>query len=235
MKRAKYAGITGIVVAALFSAATAQDLMPGMIDMRPMTKQGQDNIINDARNRILAGGSPAELAMKSEYERVSKIGAAKIKAGNATTRFSSSMAGTQSIAKALTWDAEQPTLESQVSHIQKHLKNFETLMQRNGYTPKDFSDGYAFAKALSYAAYHNQDMDKAEVQKTRDENRRSIMATAAFQGSPDTVKQYHYELSALMAMQAAEQRAMARRATNETERQHHEEKAKQYANYLLKY
>lgn len=217
------------------SATAYSQLNHSTIDMSEMMRNTQNNIINGARNRILAGnsGGGAGAAARAATERREKAGAAKIKAGKATTRFVSTIAGTQALAKDMTWDEEQPTLDSQVRHIQKNVKMFEALMTKNGFTPGDYADGYAFAYALSYAAYNDRDMDKQELERLRREKREALLAAAFFQGVEDIGKQYQYELSANMAMQAAEHRIKARRAKSGTERQISDAKAKENANYML--
>lgn len=170
---------------------------------------------------------------KAKQARIEKAGAAKIAAGKATVAFMPSATATEELAKSMTWDDEQPTLESQVAHIQKMVRRFEQLMRQNGYTPKDLSSGYAFAYALSHAAYYNRDIDRAKVKQIEQKDRDFGMNSAFCQGVDDATKQRQYELSAVMAMQAAEWRAKYRRTTNEAERQEYDAKAKADANYTI--
>lgn len=225
-----------ITFASLATAAYSQ-INYNTIDMGAMMRNTQNNIINGARNRILAGGSVEEQAMRAEFERISKIGAAKIKAGRATTKFTNSPNATELLAKNVSWESTAPqNLQGQVRFIQHYVKQFEMLMTQNGFAQNDFADGIVFAYALSYAALNNKDMNKGQLEQMRIEQQRAILNAAYFQGvvgTNDQPIQGRYEMNATMAMQAAEQRAFARRATSEIERQKYEDKAQYFAKFVL--
>ena len=174
------------------------------------------------------------MAMKAERARIEKIGAAKIAAGKATLNFASTQVGTEATAKSITWDAEQPTLESQVAYIKKTIFQFEQLMQQNGFKPRDAADGYAFAYALAYAAYYNRDMPKSELEAIRSKEREGGLKNAYYQGLDDLAKQRNYETDALMAMQAVKYRAKYRQQATTAEKSALAEKAQYFANALLK-
>lgn len=76
-------------------------------------------------------------------------------------------------------------------------------------------------------------MTDAELEKFRKEMRQNFLTNPDYQGLSDNNKQYVYEQNALMAMQAVEFRAKARRAAREAERQDFIEKARRYASFML--
>lgn len=171
---------------------------------------------------------------KAKQERIEKAGAAKIAAGKVTTHFSSTLAGTQALIKNLSFDETAPQdAIGQLRYIQRYVKLFDQLAAQNGFAVNDSADGYAFAYALSFAAYNNKDLDNAEIEKLRRETKQTLLKHAQYQGFPDVDRQYTYELNAALAAQAAEQRAFYRRATSEAERQKHEERAKFFAKFVL--
>ena len=223
-----------VFASAVTNAQIIYTTTDGMTQGQVMMNIYADNARAAAAQAAMTSANPALIARaKAEQARIMKAGAAKIAAGKATVSFVPSVAATQELAKSMTWDEEQPTLESQVAHIQKMVRRFEQLMLQNGYKPKDMSSGYAFAYALSYAAYYNSDINKAEVKQIEQKDRDFGMTNALFQGLDEAAKQRQYELSAVMAMQAAEWRAKYRRTTDEAERREYEAKAKADANYTI--
>ena len=66
----------------------------------------------------------------------------------------------------------------------------------------------------------------------REENRKSNLISPEYQGSSIYI-QSQYEINLIMAMQTINWRENARQAKSKKEKQIAEEKAKQYANYLL--
>lgn len=198
--------------------------------------QGMDRMrVIEAANSQRRAGIARTMAREAGIDDMESIGAARIKAGKATTRFNPTLAGTQAAVGNMAWNDEgdPQTLDGQIKHVQRYVKIFNTLMQRNGFTPNDSSDGYAFAFTLAYAAYNDRDMNKAEVEKLRQKDQKEAMASALFQGMSDEKRQKWYELNLMMAIQAVEQRALARRATSEAERRQYEAKAQRFAKYIL--
>ena len=195
---------------------------------------GGQEMLNTMMNNTMNTIRTKDLSDPMTMGARQQAGATKIKAGKATLRFASSPEATRTLAQSLKWSADEPQeLTGQVNYIQRYVKMFSKLMMQNNFTPNDFTDGYVFAYALSYAAANNRDLGKAELDQMRDEDRAAGLKNAYFQGMSDAQKQVQYEFMAIMAMQAVEQRAKYRRATTEKERSEYDATAKHYAEYLL--
>ncbi len=163
-----------------------------------------------------------------------QAGKAKIKAGKATTSFTPTSAGTATLVKTLTFESHVPQdFAGQVRFVEGYIKLFNKLAAQNGITANDYADGTAFAQALAYAAYHDRDMEKADFERLRKSYREYLLKDVSFQGSSDADRQSTYDLYALLAAQAVEQRARARRTTDASERQAFTDKAKYFAEMLL--
>ena len=238
MKNYKALILSGAMLVFAGAAADAQIIYTttdGMTQGQVMMNIYADNARAAAAQAAMTGANPAMLAaLKAERLRIEKAGAAKIAAGKAGLSFTSTTAGTEITAKKLTWDADQPTLESQVAYIKKTIGLFEQLMAQNGFKPKDAADGYAFAYALSYAAYHNRDMSKSELEALREKDRQGGLKNPYFQGMSEVAKQSNYEIDALMAMQAVKYRAKYRHQATAAEKPALAEKAQTFANTVLK-
>lgn len=149
-------------------------------------------------------------------------------------RISPSNEGTEWLAKELQWESTSPQdLPGQMRFIQRYVRLFDALATQNGFTPNNAADGLAFSSAVAYAAYHDKDMEKADVEKLRRDWQAYLLKSPGFQGSSEKGKQYTYEQNAFLAMQAAEQRARARRATSNEEKKAFEQKARFFAGFLL--
>ncbi len=192
-----------------------------------------DNARAAAAQMAMTGAMSADMIAAAKA-RIEQTGAAKIKAGKATTNFTATRAGREALVKSLTFGAGKPqTLEGQVALVQRYVDWFNKLAAQNGVKVNDYADGTAFAYALSYAAYNDKDLDNKAFEQMRKGFRQQLLNDNFFQGDTDAAKQYTYEIHAQFAMQAAEQRARARRATSDAERHDFEEKAKHYASFVL--
>ena len=205
----------------------------GMTQGQVMMNIYADNARAAAAQAGMTGAMSANMIAAAKA-RIEQAGAAKIKAGKATTNFTATRAGREALVKSLTFGAGKPqTLEGQVALVQKYVNWFNKLAAQNGVEVNDYADGTAFAHALSYAAYNNKDLDNRTFEQMRKGFRQQLLNDNFFQGDTDAAKQYTYEIHAQFAMQAAEQRAKARRATSDAERNDFEEKAKRYASFVL--
>lgn len=178
--------------------------------------------------KALGGGTSAA------KQRAIKAGEAKIKAGKATTKFVSSVAGSRAVAESITFTDDAPQdLPGQIRWVQNYAKRFNEMMPESGLTANDLPDGIVLAAALSYAAYHGKKADPQTLRDLRNNTRTELLADRVFQGTPDTEKQKIYEQHAVMSVQAMDFRIKAQQTKNVEERRTLEEKAKQFAEYAL--
>ena len=224
-----------IIICAVLLAVSGEEskaqLTPGMIDMQPSINTRTANMNGDFAMEEYNRTHGIE---RERINRLEAKGSAIIKARKATTTFASTLAGTQEVVGDLDWTGyKEQDLASRTALIERYVKIFDRLAAQNGFIPGDIADGYTFAAALSYAAYHDKDMDKTELAKFRQSNRQYYLTNPGYQGSSDKGKQWMYERNAAIAAQAIEFRARARRATSDSERREFEAKAKRYAGHML--
>ncbi len=229
--------LSGAVLACASVATNAQIIYTttdGMTQGQVMMNIYADNARAAAAQAAMTSGNAATAALLAEGRRLKAIGEAKIKAGNVSTAFSPTLGGTRAMVAKLKFDETAPQdAAGQLRFIQRYMKLFNDMMAVNNFKINDSGDGYVFAYALSYAAYNNRNMDKAEVEKMRREVREFYLTNPYYQASTDLERQYNYELYAALAAQAAEQRALYRRATSEVERQKYDEKAKFFSKFTI--
>ena len=237
MKNYKALILSGALLVFASAAADAQIIYTttdGMTQGQVMMNIYADNARAAAAQAAMSGSNAATAAALAEGRRIKAIGEAKIKSGNVSTTFTPTPAATKTLVSRLKFDETEPQdAAGQLRYVQRYTKLFNDLMTVNNFKVNDSGDSYVFAYALAYAASNDRNMDKAEVEKFRREVREFYLTNPYYQATNNHDRQYTIELYALFAAQAAEQRALYRRATSEAERQKYDEKAKHYAKIVL--
>ncbi len=227
----------GSITKRFMLAATAALLLSGqiaVIEAQVIYNTGGTEMLNTMMNNTMNTIRTKDMTDPMTVGARLQAGAAKIKAGKATTNFTSTRAGTEALVKTLKFESHVPQdFAGQTAFVQKYISLFNQLAAQNGITVNDYADGTAFAQAIAYAAYHNRDMNKTDFQQLRKSYRDYLLKDTYFQGMNDDARQSTYDLHALLAMQAAEQRAKARMTTDGDERQEFSGKAKYFAGMLL--
>ncbi len=222
------------------SSAKAQ-LQPGMIDMMPSINATINNSINSARTRILMNNSRASAAARAEAAKQKSIeerGAQIIKAGKATTRFTSSFAGTQAALKKIYFDPQfgaPQDLQGQIKYVQTHVKLFNQMMTKEGFTPYDVVDLDVMVYAIAYEAKYDSQPSIDKLKMIRRDSLKDIMSNLYYQGKPDTEKQAIYDMAATVAIGAYEYHIKARNATSKAEKLEAEKNAAHLADPLLNF
>ena len=168
------------------------------------------------------------------------IGAAKIKAGRATTTFMHSPDVYEFVYNNyLTFDETHPkTKAGRMQLMLRLVKDFEAkMMQAGGYKLRDNADAANFASVLSYEAqYDKQQLTAAQLEifrRYRQAAHQMLLNYPAYQGSADKFKEKMYILDAIMGEQAIEWREKARAARTNAEQQQAEQQTKRYAQYKM--
>ena len=220
-----------------FDSADAQIIYTttdGMTQGQVMMSIYADNARAAAAQGAMTANNAATAALLAEGRRLKAIGEAKIKSGNVSTIFSSSLAGTKALVGKTRFNETEPQdAAGQLRFIQRYMKLFNDMMAANNFKVNDSGDGFVFAHALAYAAHNDRNMNKAEIEKFRREVREFYLTNPYYQATTDLERQYIYELYASQAAQAAEHRAFYRRATTAAEKQKYDELAKRYAKFVL--
>jgi hypothetical protein len=167
-------------------------------------------------------------------------GLAKIKSGRATTTFVHSPDIYRYMLNYIIFDETEPKTEAgRIKLIKEWVSNFEARMMKAGnYKLHDNVDAANFASILSYQArYDKQQLTTTELAKfrqIRQNDHQSLLKHAAYQGSPEQVKERLYIIDAMMSEQAIEYREKAWAARTSAERHEADQKAKKFAEEKLR-
>lgn len=226
MKKIKFMLVTAVV---LLSGTTI--LAQGNTSTGGMTSgQALMNAYGDAARAALARGAGSSAADR----RTKQIGAAKIQAGKATTRFTPSQRGTEYTVEMMTYpESNTQTLAQKIRAVQESMKHFNATVTDSGMTVNDYADGLLVAYALAYEAYYDKKKNPQELKAMLAASRAAILEDAFYQGTEDWKKQKVYESYGLTAVDAMNYRIQARNAKNARERTMYEEKAREYAAPIL--
>lgn len=155
-----------------------------------------------------------------------------IKAGQATTTFTTSRAGTELTVDTLEFGPGEPqTRPEQISYVLERVKVFNNLVRESGLPENDSVAGGGTALLIAFKILGRNDA-LAEAKRRQQSMQELILIDEAYQGRADAEKQSSYEWVAVFAVDGLNELKKARAARTTEEREAAEKKARYYAELI---
>lgn len=215
-----------------------------LFGLQTITAQAQDagfeaGLAGQAATRLGMDMTSNVIGMNMIEAATKNRGAARIKAGKATTTFVHSPDIYEYMYDKLTYDeTDPPTKAGRLQDMQRQVRNFEArMLKAGGYKIHDAADSANFSSILSYQAYFDKtQLTPAQLKIFQQTSRNTIqylLNSVDFQGMPEIEKEQMYILDAIMSEQAIEWREKGRAARTSNEREMADQKAKEYAEHKI--
>lgn len=157
-----------------------------------------------------------------------------INSGKASTTFKTSRTGTEIALSGIQFDEGEPqTLREQIPYFRERVDSFNHILRESDMPVNDTVAGSGAAMLIALRILGKKD-PLGESKKWQERYRQTILNSEAYQGRPDEERQANYEIEAFFSVEALNELKKAKAATQATERDAAQRKAREYADSVYR-